>query len=177
MHSLGKSVVESPCAATESVIGRVSVADASLSLSLSLWARRLLAASPHHRGFRSRKVGFTVRPSRLGLHPRVTARLACISAFASCIVLVCTAAPALATVRHGLALSFGSAGSGSGQLASPTGVAVDNSTGPASGDVYVGDTGNSRVDQFDSNGNFIRAWGWGVADGLPKFETCTLSCQ
>jgi hypothetical protein len=34
--SLGNSVVESPCAPGGSVIGRVSVADASLSLSLSL---------------------------------------------------------------------------------------------------------------------------------------------
>jgi hypothetical protein len=33
---LGNSVVESPCVFDGSVIGRVSVADASLSLSLSL---------------------------------------------------------------------------------------------------------------------------------------------
>jgi hypothetical protein len=33
---LGMNVLESPCAAGGSVIGRVSVADASLSLSLSL---------------------------------------------------------------------------------------------------------------------------------------------
>jgi hypothetical protein len=39
--SLGNSVVESPCAHGAGVIGRVSVADASLSLSLSL---RLLAS-------------------------------------------------------------------------------------------------------------------------------------
>jgi hypothetical protein len=36
MHCLTHSVVERPCAAGGSVIGRVSVADASLSLSLSL---------------------------------------------------------------------------------------------------------------------------------------------
>ena len=34
--SLGMNVLESPCASDGSVIGRVSVADASLSLSLSL---------------------------------------------------------------------------------------------------------------------------------------------
>jgi hypothetical protein len=34
--SFGDSVAESPCASGGSVIGRVSVADASLSLSLSL---------------------------------------------------------------------------------------------------------------------------------------------
>lgn len=43
--------------------------------------------------------------------------------------------------------------------------------------MYVADTGNSRVDEFDSTGTFIRAWGWGVADGLPGLETCTLVCQ
>jgi hypothetical protein len=36
MHSLGNNVLEGPCAVDGSVIGRVSVADASLSLSLSL---------------------------------------------------------------------------------------------------------------------------------------------
>jgi hypothetical protein len=36
VKSLGISVFESPCATGGSVIGRVSVADASLSLSLSL---------------------------------------------------------------------------------------------------------------------------------------------
>jgi hypothetical protein len=36
VQSLGMNVLESPCANGVSVIGRVSVADASLSLSLSL---------------------------------------------------------------------------------------------------------------------------------------------
>jgi hypothetical protein len=36
VHSSGNNVLESPCAPGGSVIGRVSVADASLSLSLSL---------------------------------------------------------------------------------------------------------------------------------------------
>jgi sugar lactone lactonase YvrE len=43
--------------------------------------------------------------------------------------------------------------------------------------VYVADTNNARVDQFSAAGVFVRAWGWGVADGLPVFETCTLACQ
>lgn len=56
--------------------------------------------------------------------------------------------------------SFGSAGSGSGQFADegPYGVAVNNATG----DVYVSDAGNQRIEQFDSEGNFIRMWGRGV---------------
>jgi Fibronectin type III domain len=83
--------------------------------------------------------------------------------------------PAFALDTHVLSASFAGAGSGAGQLslASNSGVAVNSSTH----DVYLADTGNRRVDQFSSAGVFIRAWGWGVADGLPGFETCTLSCQ
>jgi hypothetical protein len=43
--SLGNNAVESPCATGGSVIGRVSVADASLSLSLSLSALRRVGPS------------------------------------------------------------------------------------------------------------------------------------
>ena len=54
MFSFGDNVLESPCVTGGSVIGRVSVADASLSLSLSLWAGRRLAARPTRRGFSPR---------------------------------------------------------------------------------------------------------------------------
>jgi NHL repeat len=82
-------------------------------------------------------------------------------------------APAWGAPSHVLSFSFGSLGAGAGQMYSPQGVAMNYATG----DVYVADTGNARVDEFDSSGNFIRAWGWGVADGAPSFETCTLICQ
>src|SRR5271154_3281176 len=86
-----------------------------------------------------------------------------------------SSAPALALDTHAFSLSFGSGGPEAGQLAltANSGVAVDDATH----DVYVADTGNVRVDEFESDGTFIRAWGWGVADGLPLLETCTLSCQ
>ena len=42
----------------------------------------------------------------------------------------------------------------------------------ATGDVYVADTGNRRVDEFEASGSFMRAWGWGVADGAAKLESC-----
>jgi hypothetical protein len=89
------------------------------------------------------------------------------------------AAPsAFATTAHSFSESegFGSSGSGAGQLSSPKDIAVSE-VGATDGDVYVADTGNHRVDEFDAQGNFIRAWGWGVADGLPHFETCTLICE
>ena len=68
------------------------------------------------------------------------------------------------------------------QLSSPSSVAVDE----ASGDVYVSDSANNRVDQFeperDSQGAitgyaFKRAWGWGVKDGEKRYETCESECK
>jgi len=48
-------------------------------------------------------------------------------------------------------------------------------------DVFVGDPVNRRVMQYQSNGTFIRAWGYDVAPGAdpPAFETCTVGtgCQ
>ncbi|HEY7960372.1 MAG TPA: hypothetical protein VID29_00485 [Solirubrobacteraceae bacterium] len=97
--------------------------------------------------------------------------------FAVCLAVsvVVGSASVFAADTHVFASSFGSAGSGAGQvsLGEGSGVAVSAATH----DVYVADTGNVRVDQFTAGGVFVRAWGWGVADGLPAFETCTLSCQ
>jgi sugar lactone lactonase YvrE len=66
----------------------------------------------------------------------------------------------------------GRSGGGAGQLASPWGIATD-----PSGDVYVGDYANTRIDEFSAAGAFIKAYGWGVSDGASKFETCTTTCQ
>jgi len=73
------------------------------------------------------------------------------------------AAPASAAETHVFTGSFGSEGSGAGQLNEPTGLAVDQSTG----DVYVADTGNNRVDKFDPFGTFIRAFIGGLPTGAP----------
>ena len=66
----------------------------------------------------------------------------------------------------------GLAGGGAGQLFYPNGVATGSS-----GDVYVSEDGDQRIDEFSAGGVFIRAWGWGVSDGASRFETCTSSCQ
>lgn len=67
---------------------------------------------------------------------------------------------------------FGTLGEGAGQVKNPTGVAVD-----ASGDVWVSDHNNNRLDEFSASGSFVKAIGWGVVDGEYHFETCTTSCR
>jgi len=49
--------------------------------------------------------------------------------------------------------SWGTSGSGPGQLRGPQGVALD-----ALGDVYVADTGNDRIEKFSSTGRFIASF-------------------
>ncbi|HEY3958933.1 MAG TPA: NHL repeat-containing protein [Solirubrobacteraceae bacterium] len=102
-------------------------------------------------------------------------RLGLFAALVIVSALTITAAPAFAIDTHVFSTDFAGGGSGGGQVAlsAESGVAVNSTTH----DVYVADTGNFRVDQFTSSGTFVRAWGWGVGDGLPTFETCTLSCQ
>jgi DNA-binding beta-propeller fold protein YncE len=78
-----------------------------------------------------------------------------------------------AVAGKGVVGVFGSSGSGDGQFAYAGSTAVNTT----SGDVYVVDQLDNRVEQFDASGSFIRAWGWGVADGNPAFETCSSNCQ
>ena len=48
-------------------------------------------------------------------------------------------------------MSFGSSGSGNGQLNRPAGIEVD-----FHGDIYVADRGNNRIQLFDPNGRYVR---------------------
>ena len=97
-------------------------------------------------------------------------RLAVIATLASLAMLLFAVSTAQALVRQN---TFGSAGSGDGQFATPVGVAVDQSNGS----IYVDDANQARVEKFNAAGTFQRAWGWGVADGNSQFETCTSNCQ
>jgi DNA-binding beta-propeller fold protein YncE len=68
------------------------------------------------------------------------------------LALTLTAAPALAFRGHAFTgVSFGGSGSGNGQLDEPTDVAVNEATG----DVYVTDKGNNRVEVFDASGSYV----------------------
>jgi NHL repeat len=69
-------------------------------------------------------------------------------------VLASTAAPALATPGHRYVGQFGGPGSAAGSFAGPAGVAIQQSTG----DVYVADQGNNRVEKFSAGGELILAF-------------------
>ncbi|MEX0973520.1 MAG: hypothetical protein WDZ46_09735 [Solirubrobacterales bacterium] len=66
---------------------------------------------------------------------------------------------------------------GAGEFDGPVGIALDQATG----DVYVNDLRNRRIQHFAADGSFIRAWGWGVDNGANEFQLCEapedLPCQ
>src|ERR1700722_6976024 len=46
----------------------------------------------------------------------------------------------------------------------------------SSHDVFVADTGNRRVSEFNAAGGFVRAWGWGVLNGAEELQVCEEHC-
>jgi hypothetical protein len=70
-------------------------------------------------------------------------------------------------------VQFGDTGAGAGETTNPRGVATDVATGH----VYVADLGNRRIDEFTPWGGFVKAFGWGVADGTTEaLQSCTSTC-
>lgn len=114
----------------------------------------------HRRQFRSRHAG-----------------IATVAMALAAALLLLAAAAASAKQTHTFDHSFGEPGSAAGQLqldelannGKSSGIAVNDT----SGDAYVADTLNHRIDQFSSSGAFIRAWGWGVENGASELQTCT----
>ncbi|MEO5616742.1 MAG: SdrD B-like domain-containing protein, partial [Candidatus Eisenbacteria bacterium] len=76
------------------------------------------------------------------------------SMFAGLLALLAFAPPAAAISPPAYLLQWGTAGTGNGQFSDPAGVAVD-----ASGNVYVADTGNNRIQKFSSAGVYVTQWG------------------
>src|SRR5437870_8169714 len=66
---------------------------------------------------------------------------------------------------------WGSFGSGDGQFNQPRGVAVDGS-----GNVFVDDTGNNRIQKFTNTGTFVTKWG-SFGGGNGQFEIGRASCR
>ena len=71
-----------------------------------------------------------------------------------------------------MSASSGTQAGAPGSSTAPKGVAVDSS-----GDIYVDDHFNQRIDEFSPSGAFSEAWGFGVKDGAAGFEICTSSCR
>ncbi len=103
---------------------------------------------------------------------RITGAVA-LCVLAAMLLLSSTAAFAFPQHGHAFGSSFGETGLGAGQLSAPNGVAVNETTG----DVYVVDRGNNRIERFTSGGTFISAIGYGVADGKKESEICTSACK
>ncbi|HEU4599193.1 MAG TPA: NHL repeat-containing protein, partial [Solirubrobacterales bacterium] len=83
-------------------------------------------------------------------------------------------APASAGASIGPKLvEFGEVGGGAGQISTPQGIAAD----PDTGHLFLADTSNDRISEFTAWGEFVKSWGWGVADGSAELQTCTSTCQ
>jgi sugar lactone lactonase YvrE len=68
--------------------------------------------------------------------------------------------------------ALGELGSAAGQLNGPAYVALDSS-----GNVWVTDAANNRVEEFGPEGKFLMTFGWGVSDEKPQLETCKSACH
>ncbi|MGH2911239.1 MAG: hypothetical protein ACRDJ3_02050 [Solirubrobacteraceae bacterium] len=72
----------------------------------------------------------------------------------------------------GYITKFGSEGTGVIQFKEPKGIAI-----APNGNIYVGDTENNRVEELKENGTFVATFGFGVSDGVAKYEVCTSACR
>jgi streptogramin lyase len=97
----------------------------------------------------------------------------------ACLLVLSVAAAPAQAASFGKVGEFGEAGTAGGQFSSaveesPRGIAVD-----PSGDLWVVDGGNARVQKLEpagSSANFLLTFGWGV-NGASEFQVCTSSCQ
>jgi hypothetical protein len=90
-------------------------------------------------------------PAEAGPRRRATLALALICASVAYLALIATSAQAIQT--HYFLKSFGS-----GHLGNPIGIAVDNSSTPSQGDIYIANPGGT-VQKYDSSGNLITSYG------------------
>jgi DNA-binding beta-propeller fold protein YncE len=124
-----------------------------------------------------------MNPFEEELSMKKACQLVCVVAALIAALCLMVAAPAGAVYTHVLTKSIGEAGSGDGQVALVSGNASQSGSSgvtvnEVTHDVYVADTGNHRIDEFSAAGAFIRAWGWGVADGKTEaLQTCASGCH
>ena len=123
-----------------------------------------------------REAGGTGRSHGGACAHRASLFLCALVACASVLTLLLSSSASALRARgheYSEALSFGSPGSGDGQLKEPSGVAVNEATG----DIYVVDSGNNRIVRFNAAHEFVSTWGFGVKDGEKTFEICTSGCK
>ncbi len=72
-------------------------------------------------------------------------------------------APASAPAASAKLWTTGTTGSEAGQTLVPRGIAAN----PETGNIYVSDQENARIDEFTAWGIFVRAWGWDVVASGP----------
>ena len=65
----------------------------------------------------------------------------------------------ICTAASGDTCQAGVSTSSPGGFEDPVYLAVDNSGGPSTGDIYVADNGQALVSKFDSSGHIVSAWG------------------
>lgn len=121
--------------------------------------------------------------ARIGLDRRPLRRWPFAIALVTAVALLTSSVSAGASAQRGhtFGRSFGGEGEGAGQfrfggafkLQESAGIAVNEDTG----DLYVVDRGNYRVQELGPEGQFIATWGWGVNDGKDEFEVCTSRCR
>src|SRR3954451_19815147 len=100
--------------------------------------------------------------SRFAPHPRTLV--------ASLAVGACRGVPASAPADPAFVSIIGALGTASGQFNLPQTLAIDGAD-----DIFVADENSNRVDEFDTAGTFIKAWGFNV-NGGGVAETCTAAC-
>jgi hypothetical protein len=86
-------------------------------------------------------------------------------------LLACTAGPASAENVHVPTQTI--TGFTGNPFNQPRAVAVDSSSGPHSGDIYVTDNSNARVVRFTAAGEFRVAWGRNVNEGTGDPNICS----
>jgi hypothetical protein len=95
-----------------------------------------------------------------------------------CVVVFALAAGGAQAAPKGAVAMFGSPGTGVGQFNTPRGVGVNQTTG----DIYVADSGNHRIQRFDALGTFVSMWGRdvvrsGAPENVPVNEQQTVTRQ
>ena len=93
------------------------------------------------------------------------------AAIASILVLGLAAAPANASFE--LVGEFQGNGNTALKGSEGAGAAVNDT----SGDLYIADAHNHRVERFASSGTFLGAWGWGVTTGASEYQVCEVESE